>query len=74
LETWKGSVWVTVATGINPMWRVAGAMRAATSTASRGRPDVAGRSARDARLRHQGVVNGEEVEQSTFGGGRQVAQ
>ena len=50
-ETWNGSVCVTVATGTNPMCRVTGAMRAATRTAS-------------ARLRHQGVIDGEEVEQS----------
>ena len=36
-ETWNGSVWVTVATGISPMWLVAGATLEATSTAS-GRP------------------------------------
>ena len=36
-ETWNGSVCVTVATGIRPMWLVTGATRAATSTAS-GRP------------------------------------
>ena len=34
LETWNGSVWVTVATGIRPMCSVTGAIRAATSTAS----------------------------------------
>ena len=33
-ETWNGSVWVTVATGIRPMWWVTGAMRAARSVAS----------------------------------------
>ena len=34
LEMWNGSVWVTVATGTRPMWRVTGATREATSTAS----------------------------------------
>jgi hypothetical protein len=36
-ETWNGSAWVTVATGISPMWFVVGATLEATRTAS-GRP------------------------------------
>ena len=69
-ETWNGSVWVTVATGISPMCRVTGAMRAATSTAS-ARPASRRGLIRLAAtgLRRQGVVDGEEVEQSTLGGG-----
>ena len=41
LDRWNGSVWVVIAVGTNPMCRVAGATRAAISTASR-RPRTRG--------------------------------
>ena len=73
LETWNGSVWVTVATGINPMCRATGAMRAAIRTAS---PRPASRRGlmrfAASGLGHQGVVDGEEVQQAALGSGRQA--
>ena len=72
-ETWNGSVWVTVATGIRPMWFVTGATREATSTAS-GRPASQRGSISGRRRRCGGerVVEGHEVQQSAFGGGGQA--
>ena len=73
LETWKGSVWVTVATGMSPMCVVTGATRDATSTASglpaSHRGSISGTAAP---LRGERVVEGHEVQQPTFGGDGEV--
>ena len=75
LERWNGSVWVTIAVGTRPMCRVSGATRAAISTAS-SRPRTwsvrsSGRSAAG-RLEAEGVLDGDEVEQSVLGLSDQV--
>ena len=70
LDRWNGSVWVVIAVGTNPMCRVAGAARAAISTASR-RPRT--RSVRESAaeavvgLQVQPVLDGEEVQQAALG-------
>ena len=70
LDRWNGSVWVVIAVGTNPMCRVAGAARAAISTAS-SRPRT--RSVRESGLevvvglQVQPVLDGEEVQQAALG-------
>ena len=63
-------MWVVIAVGTNPMWRVIGATRAAISTAS-SRPRT--RSVRWSRLgvviglQVEAVLDGDEVEQAALG-------
>ena len=70
LDRWNGSVWVVIAVGTNPICRVAGAARAAISTASRRpRTRVGARVGLEVvvGLQVQPVLDGEEVQQAALG-------